>query len=181
MPWQTGGKAARSLSSKPHVVETVLGGSALTPLASAVRSVFRWSPASHIPLDAPSAAQRCRLPPQLDSEVSEALSAIRTEETGASKSWHSDGEESRGFSTRATAQRLLPLEGGQRGRRTEGLEKGAGLRLPVGPLSGVLEPSPSLELSGVSPGLSLSPRASLAPTFPLTFPPAPTARPGATD
>lgn len=70
------GKVARSPSSKPHIVETVLGGSADTSTTSAARSAFLWSSSQPHPSEMPSsAAQRRRLPPKLDWEVSEALSA----------------------------------------------------------------------------------------------------------
>lgn len=122
------GKAAGSLSSKPHVVETVLGGSADTSTTSAAGLSSGGPPASHILVDALSYSE---MPPPTPAglEVSPRPSLpIRTEETGAQKSWHSDGESQRGFlPTRATAQRVLPWRWAE-GSADRGAASGAGLR-----------------------------------------------------
>ena len=96
----------------------------------------------------------------------------------APKSQHSDGQSRRGFlQPGGAAQRLLPLEVGRGVSRREGpLGKGSRASPTCG--ASVWGPGATsfLELSGVSPGLSLSPRAS----SPHLTPP-PLQGPGATD
>lgn len=96
----------------------------------------------------------------------------------AQKSRHSDGQSERISPTGGRCSEAPALGGGQRGRQTEGpLGKGSRASPTCG--ASVWGPGAAsfLELSAVSPGLSLSPRASsphLPPTPPLQGP-------GATD
>lgn len=80
-------KADGSPSSKPHVVETVLGGSADTFTASAARSVFRWSSSHPHPSEMPPQLLRdAASHPNWTRNSPRPSLPIRTEETGAQKS-----------------------------------------------------------------------------------------------